>query len=53
MSPFDHPEIWEGHSTLVTELATQLPKPVRPAKRLVVRGRISPLNQCDRVMHAR
>ncbi len=29
MSPFDHPEIWDGHATLAEELARDLPKPVR------------------------
>ena len=25
--PFDHPDIWEGHATVVEELAEQLPQP--------------------------
>ena len=25
--PFDHPEIWQGHATLVHELKYQLPEP--------------------------
>ena len=25
--PFDHPAIWEGHATVVEELAEQLPQP--------------------------
>ena len=25
--PFDNPLIWDGHSTLVDELAEELPKP--------------------------
>ncbi|WP_251365776.1 hypothetical protein [Coxiella-like endosymbiont of Rhipicephalus sanguineus] len=25
--PFDHPEIWAGHSTLIDEVVTQIKKP--------------------------
>lgn len=28
--PFDHPEIWQGHSTIMDEIERQLPKDVRP-----------------------
>lgn len=27
ISPFDHPDIWEGHTSMITETATQCPKP--------------------------
>jgi L-serine/L-threonine ammonia-lyase len=30
--PFDHPLIWQGHSTIVDELSSQLPKQSRPSR---------------------
>ncbi len=27
ISPFDHPDIWEGHTSMITEAATQCPRP--------------------------
>lgn len=51
LHPFDHPEIWEGHSTIMDEIERQLPKKVKPDALILSVGGGGLLSGCLIGMH--
>jgi L-serine/L-threonine ammonia-lyase len=51
--PFDHPEIWEGHSTIMDEIEKQLPKNSKPDAVILSVGGGGLLSGCLLGMHKR